>query len=355
MISRDCRPATFDEVAGNQLNITVLKEIIKNPENSPRCLMFAGAFGCGKTTLARLFAKALNCTGKEMICGSCSNCLKDLDSSSFYTELDSSVVGSVDEIRNMRDTFTYLTTGGYRVIVFDEIHLASKQAQSALLKVLEDNNSNVFFILATTNPEKVLPTIKSRSLNLTFTTIEMSEIKKNLILVSKRLGLSPSEQVLDIISRRSRGHMRNAHMLLDLYNLLGEDKFLSSVHDLQDVILDYFKALAIRDIQLLYSSVDSIMKFPLEEVVVDFQEVVYQLIKVLISKKGSSDKVEVLKRMGNNALKIIKLCISPTVIESFKTDYQLQTVLLAVYQMTEPTQPVQKHSSSSLRDRAVVK
>lgn len=350
MISRDFRPRTFEEVAGNKLNISILKKIIENPESSPRCLLFQGSFGCGKTTLARIFARALNCQGDNKPCGECSNCKKNLDESYFYSEYDSSVVGNVEEIRKLRDSFGYVTTGGYRVIVLDEVHLISRVAQSALLKVFEDNKSNVFFVLATTNPEKVLQTIKSRSLILDFKTIEHKDVVDNLREVSGKLNISPSDTVLDIIARRSRGHMRNAHMLLDMYNLLGEEKFKENVKDCTESILDFFQALATREIRKLYESIDIMVSFPLDELIIDFQEVVLNLMKTLVSKKGEGRYIQILSRMGKNAMKIIKLCISPIIIDSFSSDYTLQTALLAIYQMTETSDIA---SQSSLKERAV--
>ena len=163
MITQQYRPKTFSAVAGHKGVIETLKCIVKNPENAPRTIILQGEYGTGKTTCARILARALNCPNQKggEPCGDCPVCNSDLDLSPYYSEYDSAIIGNVDTIRGLRDTFYYNSDDGYKVIVLDECHLISKQAQAALLKVFEETKGNIFFVLCTTDAQMLLPTIRS--------------------------------------------------------------------------------------------------------------------------------------------------------------------------------------------------
>lgn len=348
MITRECRPKTFDELAGQDQNKKVLKSIIKTPEKSPKVIIMQGAYGTGKTSSARLFARALNCTSSSKPCGKCKNCTEDIDHSSFYSEYDSAVVGNVDRIRELRDTFSYTVSDGYKVIVFDEVHLVSKTAQSALLKVLEESPERVFFILCTTDVDKVLPTIRSRALELRYEAVSREAVVKNLRGICDLKGIDITDEVLDIIARKSRGHMRNAHMYLDQYLLIGSSEFKNILKTSADAIEMYFYYLAKRDVPNLFKSIDDIMTYPLADVVVDFQEEVLELTKVLVncsSNSATKYNKEIVSILGADVLKLTKLCISDWVVSSFYSDVTLQSALLCIYQMMEKVGNTQTNSS----------
>ena len=225
MITREFRPKNFDEMAGQDINKRILQSIINNPLNAPKVIIMQGSYGSGKTSSARIFARALNCDSSKKPCGKCSSCLEPLETAVYYSEYDSAVVGSVDKIRDLRDTFFYTMSSGYKVIVFDEVQLSSKQAQSALLKVLEESPRRLFYVLATTDVEKVLPTIRSRSIELRYETVKEPEIIKNLKTISEHKSQPVSDDILLTIARKSKGHMRDAHMFLDQYYMIGGGRF----------------------------------------------------------------------------------------------------------------------------------
>ena len=159
---------------GHELVIKTLKCIVKNPSQSPHSIILQGEFGTGKTTCSRILARALNCRNRKSdgdACGECSVCTCNIDESIYYEEYDSAMVGSVDAIRNLRQSFYFNNDLGWKIIVFDECHLMSKAAQSALLKVIEEVTDNIIFVFATTDIDKVLPTIRSRSLELRFSLV----------------------------------------------------------------------------------------------------------------------------------------------------------------------------------------
>lgn len=166
MLSQEARPQTFREVAGQRLAKELLISIVRKPNESPRSLLLTGEYGTGKTTTSRIFARGLNCPNKKDYepCNKsdCPICGQDINSASFYQEYDATIIGNVETIRELRDTFYYNIKGQYKVIVFDECHSASKSAQTALLKVIEEAPQGIFFLFPTTHAHQLLPTIVSR-------------------------------------------------------------------------------------------------------------------------------------------------------------------------------------------------
>lgn len=229
MLALEYRPRTFSQMAGQEMVKKVLMHISADPENAPQTILLCGAFGSGKTTAARIFARALNCPHKLPngdACGECDFCKSEIQDSMFYSEYDSAIVGNVSGIKELRNTFYFGYTKGYKVIVFDEVHLVSRQAQGALLKVLEEPEPNVFYVLCTTDPDKLLPTITSRSLELRYDTVSPKDMIPFLksVLESKNIEITKEvENNLSLIAVKSRGHMRNAMMLLDNMILLKDD------------------------------------------------------------------------------------------------------------------------------------
>ena len=174
MITQEARPNRFEEVAGQELVKDLLRAIVKNPQSAPKSLILQGEYGTGKTTCARILARALNCpySSKGDACGECEFCNTNIENTIYYEEFDSALIGNVSDIKDLRDTFYFDKALGYKVIVLDEAQLMTPQAQSALLKVLEESITNIFFVLCTTHIDKILPTIRSRSLKLRFDLIK---------------------------------------------------------------------------------------------------------------------------------------------------------------------------------------
>lgn len=247
MLSLEYRPRTFSEMAGQDLVKKSLLHISKEPENAPKTILLCGAFGTGKTTAARIFARALNCQHKLPngdACGQCEFCKSDIQDSMFYSEYDSAIVGNVKDIKELRNSFYFGYSKGYKVIVLDEVHLISKQAQGALLKVIEEPEPNVFYILCTTDPDKLLNTITSRSYILRYDTVDSSQMIPFLRRVLQSKGVDTENEDINIdlqlIATRSNGHMRNAMMLLDSLLLLKED-FRETVTDSRNTFLKFIK------------------------------------------------------------------------------------------------------------------
>lgn len=337
MFTQQLRPQTFSEVVGESVNTSLLLAIAGNPYNSPSTLLFSGSHGSGKTTGARLFARALGCASltRKDICGKCESCVSDILLSPFYVEYDSSVMGSVDAVRSLRDTFYFRSEDRCRVITIDECHLLSRQAQSAFLKVFEEAPQGVFFCLATTDVEKLLPTIRSRSLELTYSVKSVSEVYDNLCVVSRRLGLSVSDKALRVASVRSRGYMREAHMLLDKLCLLGESEFLSSEEESSNLICKFLVGCVCRDRGMLYDSIRGISRIPVSLFRLDWQSFFLSLLRESVESgvTGDSNIGKLVELLGKGLLSVYKLCTDTWVMESFSNDVRLETALLAIYQL----------------------
>lgn len=270
MLSQELRPKTFDEVAGQKENISILKAITRNPDKSPKVLIFHGFFGVGKTTLSRIFAMELNHVKDRNI---------DILNTPYYYEFDSTVIGNIDEIKRLRETFSFSSDLYWRVIVLDECHAISNVAQNALLKMLEEVQGKTFFILATTEVKKLLPTIRSRALELHFEPIPIESIVDNLKKVTEKKGIKITDKIALLIADRSDGHMRNAHMLLDKYLLLGEQDFLDSVQSAISLYCDYFISIYNNDRERILKDINDLMDIPKDNLQNDWNVVMTESMR----------------------------------------------------------------------------
>lgn len=343
MLSQTERPSTFKEVAGQKLAVNVLRTIVHNPKNAPRSIILQGPWGTGKSTLSRIMAKALNCSSADKPCGTCDNCKQDILSSPFYDEYDSAIVGNVERIKELRDVFTMRPGSGYKTICLDEIHLASRQSQSALLKVIEETPSGIFFVFATTEVERIIPTIRSRSMEIRFEPISYEDTLNNLKSIVDKYNLTVSQKSLDLIISRSKGHMRDAHMLLDQCVLLGDEEFSSSVTSPDPAFTNYFKALLIGDKKLLFSALRDIMSFPVSDLKTDYEKFLLSVMRSVVAEPKEELK-ELISLGGIDLVKVIRFSMQDWIMSSFESDIMLQAALLANYQalsgvISKPPQP----------------
>ena len=240
---RRFRPGRFVELRGQDHVVRALQGAVKNDRVS-HAYLFSGPRGTGKTTTARILAKALNCEQQVDgdACGVCASCVAITKGSSLdVIELDAASNNGVDDIREITAGAWHGTPGRWKVYIFDEVHQLSKAASAALLKTLEEPPQHVVFVLATTDPHKVLPTIRSRTQHLEFRLIGGDTLNTLLQDVQGAAGLNADEATIEAAVRLGRGSARDALSALDQLIATG------SVNESQPEFDDLFGALVASD------------------------------------------------------------------------------------------------------------
>ena len=221
------RPETFDEVIGQEHIVRVLKNQIAN-NTVGHAYLFCGTRGTGKTTMARLLAKAVNCTSDgERPCGCCDNCLSIKDGSFIdMIEIDAASNNGVESVREIRDSVNYPASIGRRkVYIIDEVHMLSTAAFNALLKTLEEPPEGIMFILATTDPQKLPQTILSRCMRFNFRRVSETQLAGQMKAICEKRGVEITDSALKLLAANADGSVRDGLSLLDQC-LAGCDKIL---------------------------------------------------------------------------------------------------------------------------------
>lgn len=240
VLARKWRPMRFEEVvAQNHITTTLINAIKQNRLAS--AYLFAGPRGVGKTTTARILAKAINCDQGPTPepCNECTSCKEITESRSLDVfEIDGASNRGIDEVRNLRENLRYAPTQGkYKIYIIDEVHMLTTEAFNALLKTLEEPPPKVLFIFATTEPHKVPATILSRCQRYDFRRIPLNEIVQQLQLICKSEHIKIDEQTLYLIAKKSEGSLRDSQSLLDqLISYCGQEINAQEVTELLGII-----------------------------------------------------------------------------------------------------------------------
>lgn len=275
---RKYRSQTFGEMVGQEVVATTLKQAIEQGKIS-HAYLFSGPRGTGKTSAAKIFAKAMNCpnqVGGEP-CNDCYICRAITEGSlEDVIEIDAASNNGVDEIRDIRDKSTYAPNlATYKVYIIDEVHMLSTGAFNALLKTLEEPTENVVFILATTELHKIPATILSRVQRFEFKSIQVADIQAHLATILSKEGIAFDEQALMLIARRAEGGMRDALSILDQALSLSQSQEITlriaeeitgsisllALDDYVASIRQFDSITAIRHLQTLFDQGKSMSRF----------------------------------------------------------------------------------------------
>lgn len=224
---RKYRPMRFEDVCGQQFIVKILSNAIKNNKIG-HAYLFCGTRGTGKTTIAKIFAKLVNCLNPldNVPCGECEICLNEnTDEIPDIIEIDAASNNGVDEIRELKNKIRLMPVMcKYKVYIIDEVHMLSTGAFNALLKTLEEPPEHVIFILATTEPQKLPITIISRCQRFDFKKINVLDISKRLKYISQKEGIDIDDEAIEEIAKLSEGAMRDAIGLLDQISSFADSK-----------------------------------------------------------------------------------------------------------------------------------
>jgi DNA polymerase III subunit gamma/tau len=229
-IARKWRPQTFEEVVGQDEVVRALKNAISTGKIG-HAYLFSGPRGTGKTTLARILAKSLNCVNGPTVnpCNKCENCVEIREGRSVdVIEIDGASNRKIDDVRNIREVVKFVPVKSrYKIYIIDEVHMLTDEAFNALLKTLEEPPSHVVFVFATTEPYKVKQTIRSRCQHFVLKPISTELIYQQLLKISKAEGFKITDSILLKVAKAGNGSMRDAESILDMV--------VSYIGDRQDV------------------------------------------------------------------------------------------------------------------------
>lgn len=260
----------------------------------------------------------------------------DLLNSPFYYEFDSTVVGNVEEIKKLRDIFTVSFGDYWRIVVLDECHTVSSVAQAAMLKMFEETKGKTIYILATTDPQKLLPTIRSRALEINFNDVPVEAIVDNLTKVSEERNLNLSEEIKLLIADRSGGHMRNAHMLLDKYILLGEEDFKDSIKSSVTLFCDYLIATYKNDKDAVLSNINDLLSIPKDNLQSDWSIVMTESLRSFCGFECRHKDIKRLVDTYGGDFNIIAQCYMSTWVKNMFIDIPYtQATLLNMYKVVQ--------------------
>lgn len=258
---RKYRPKTLDDICGQDIIVKIIKNSIINNQIN-HAYLFAGPRGTGKTSIAKIFAKIINCEHPINCqpCGKCTSCTQENNSD--IIEIDAASNNGVDEIRELRNKVNLLPAyGKYKVYIIDEVHMLTQGAFNALLKTLEEPPAHVIFILATTDPHKVIETILSRCQRLDFKKISDEAIVENLTKIAQKENIEIDKDALYEIAKLADGGMRDSVGMLDQARAYTESKItINDIHDINGTLTE--KDLS----QLLENIIDSKLDEILEKI-----------------------------------------------------------------------------------------
>ena len=302
---RKYRPCDFDGIVGQDVIKKTLENSILNNRIS-HAYLFTGPRGTGKTSIAKIFAKIVNCTNRNGVnpCNECVNCTQTSNKQTTdIIEIDAASNNGVDEIREIRNKVNLVPSNGkYKIYIIDQVHMLTTGAFNALLKTLEEPPSHVIFILATTEPHKIPSTILSRCQRYDFKKISSSSIKERLLYIINEEKINIEDKAIDEIARLSDGGMRDSISLLDQVIAYADEKITTNdVHEINGTISD-----------------DEISKFILNILEKDIEKLLANIDKFNDSGKNL---IKIIEEMIEFLKNVLMYKISPNYIKNAKEEH----------------------------------
>lgn len=365
---RTYRPQTFDEVAGQKHIIKTLKNALANNKIA-HAYLFCGPRGTGKTTMAKLFAKALNCEeGIGHQCNKCSNCLEVIEGSHpDVIEIDAASNNGVEQVRDLIDKVNYLPIKGrYKVYIIDEVHMMTTSAFNALLKTIEEPPAHVIFILATTEPHNIIPTILSRCQRYDFTKVSDGDIQERMAVVLEKEGIQYDDQAVHAIISLADGGMRDALSILDqILAYSGNSLSVEDVYSLFGLASEEEKVSFIKDVNSgnISSALEKIKAF--SEGGVDLKRLTSDLLEILkdvliLKKTNDENELTVISEKHADELSslistrklnemigaLLRVQADYKTASNIKTMFEVTILRLATLEEAEeaPVKPVEKET-----------
>ncbi|MGE3063455.1 MAG: DNA polymerase III subunit gamma/tau [bacterium] len=304
VFARKYRPQRFEDIIGQDQIVKILRGGVKN-KRIPHAMLFSGPRGVGKTTAARILAMAMNCQNPEEgePCLKCSSCRDIIDGRDIdVIEIDGASNRGIDEVRDLREKAKYVTvSGNYKIFIIDEVHMLTKEAFNALLKILEEPPEHVKFIFATTEPYNVIPTILSRCQRFDFKRIPITEIVRQLEIICREESIEFEPDGLSLIAQMADGGMRDALSILDQIALLQQKIAYDSVNLMfgrLDVFFfaGYTDLIIEKNINGLISGLNDILRngYDLETFVSELAFYIHRLM--LIKNEINTEDIQILQK-----------------------------------------------------------
>lgn len=374
---RKYRPSTFNEIVGQEIPVKILKNAIRN-NRIAHAYLFAGIRGTGKTSIAKIFARTINCIEPKdtLPCGKCVVCTQNNNVD--VVEIDAASNNGVDEIRELRDKVALVpSVSKYKVYIIDEVHMLSTSAFNALLKTLEEPPSHAIFILATTESHKIPLTILSRCQRLDFKSMTIENIVKRLLYICEQEKIKISTEAINEIARLANGGMRDAISLLEQAWAYSDDIGVEDVHKMNGTvgkieIINLFKSIINNNIELCFEMINGFEKNGTDFSKI-IEEILYfarNLVLNIITKSAPADSlydnsdleelkatvpvkklIDFIKKanIASNEIKIVsnkKIVFEMFIINFFENDNEIKEKAI-VTEVTKKIEPILARPSSS--------